>query len=381
MMNTTTKKMTTGATPPVEVQPERGAHRARPVQTAPPRAVFLCGHRSRYGAAHLEPIRRHFDLAGVVLASDQRWETFSAALSGRPARDLDDGTWRGRVNAAIRSVVPATVLLHRAQRKGRPPGATDFCRLHGIATHIADDVNSAEALQWIGGQSPDVVLCAAFPQILDAPLLELAPLGAVNFHPSALPKFRGAHPHYWAIATGADRSGLTAHYMTGQLDRGNIIGQIEFPIEQYTYSQFYDRLVLETEQLVRDAAEFFMAGGGAGTPQDERAATFFTNDRDDDHRIDWAEQSAAHIANLARTERAWTTLGGAMVVCENVDRAGMPDAASAAPGTILDVERNRLIVAVVDGAVRIGCVRVDGDRHTPMQLFRRLNANCGDRFI
>ncbi len=56
----------------------------------------------------------------------------------------------------------------------------------------------------------------------------------------------GFHPHFWAICKGEENSGMTAHFMTEKLDDGDIVAQLEFPIIQYTYSDFYEKLIQET---------------------------------------------------------------------------------------------------------------------------------------
>jgi len=105
---------------------------------------------------------------------------------------------------------------------------------HNIFLEAVFDVNDAALYQELKKEKYDLFICAAYPQILSKNLLEIPERGVINFHPSVLPRCRGAHPHYWALSEGERFGGITAHFMTEKIDDGDIIAQTKFPISQYT---------------------------------------------------------------------------------------------------------------------------------------------------
>ena len=90
--------------------------------------------------------------------------------------------------------------------------------------------NSAE-LKEIIDLKPDIVVTAAFGQILPKELLDAPPLGCINVHASLLPAYRGGAPIHQAIIDGQKKTGVTIMYMAEKLDAGDIISQSEVPIE------------------------------------------------------------------------------------------------------------------------------------------------------
>ncbi len=228
-----------------------------------------------------------------------------------------------------------------------------------------DNANTRDARRLIRSYSPDVLLSAAYPQILGKGMLKIAHLGSVNFHPSPLPRFRGAHPHYWCLATGAQTGGVTAHFMTREIDLGDIISQRTFDLTELYYADLYDRIVEETSPVVKEVAAFFRDPDARSTPQDESLATLFKADRDIHHWLDFSTTSAGDLLNRIRAGRAYTHHRGARIGiarARTVDT--IPDRTNSlrhSPGEIVDIAPDGIAVATIDdGYLIIETVVIEG---------------------
>src|SRR5262249_53186511 len=155
----------------------------------------------------------------------------------------------------------------------------------GIEVLQTFDANAPSFVRRICDLAPNVLLCAAYPQILSKEMIGAARRAAINFHPSVLPKFRGAHPHFWAIAKGERTGGVSAHLMTERIDDGDIVAQITFSIADYYYEDYYRKIIAETPQLVGEVFKFVTDPDSKAVKQDSTLATFFKNDKEQDWRI------------------------------------------------------------------------------------------------
>lgn len=187
---------------------------------------------------------------------------------------------------------------------------------------------------------PDTFLCFGFPWKIPPDALAVPRLGAVNGHPSLLPRYRGPSPVAWAIRNGDDEIGFTLHRMDAELDTGAVLAQATLPLGE---EHSYDELGAKFAGLVGDLLPRALArleSGDPGDDQDESLASYAGFFGPDYVRIDW-ERSAAEIY---RQVKAWGF-------------------ASIAPGergalTELDGETVRILrtsLSPVDGARAVTC--------------------------
>ncbi|MFW6126036.1 MAG: methionyl-tRNA formyltransferase [Chloroflexota bacterium] len=107
-------------------------------------------------------------------------------------------------------------------------------------------IRSTDALEWVRDFRPDVLFSLYFRDIVPEAVLGIPRLGAVNLHPSLLPKYRGAFSAPHVILNGERRTGFTYHYMLPQVDTGNIILQVEVSVSPNdTAYSLYHRLIIE----------------------------------------------------------------------------------------------------------------------------------------
>jgi phosphoribosylglycinamide formyltransferase-1 len=115
--------------------------------------------------------------------------------------------------------------LERAERAGVPAAAFE---LAAYATRDARDLAMAD---WLEERGTEVVVCAGYMHLLTTPFLERFPGRIVNVHPSLLPQFPGARAIDDALAAGVDTTGVTVHVVDEGLDTGDVIAQVQVPVE------------------------------------------------------------------------------------------------------------------------------------------------------
>jgi len=142
-----------------------------------------------------------------------------------------------------------------------------FAAAHGIETKTFS-VKSAEAQAWIEEFQPDVIFSLYFRDIIPQRILDIPQLGAVNLHPSLLPKYRGTFSAPWAIINGERYTGFTYHYMVREVDAGNIILQRRVPIKpDDTAYSLYHRLITEGMAAFGEVYRLVVEEGYKGQPQ------------------------------------------------------------------------------------------------------------------
>lgn len=227
-----------------------------------------------------------------------------------------------------------------------------------------------EEYQEVVDLNPDLIITAAYGQIVPQALLDAPRLGCVNVHASLLPKYRGGAPVHQAIIDGEDKTGVTIMYMVKKMDAGNIISQRETPIAyEETVETLYNRLGVIGAELLKDTLPSILDGTNASIPQDESLVTYAPTLSRDDERIDW-NLSALQIYNKVRGMNSWpgtfTTFQGKTVKvwagkvhqCENA----IKHHAHQENGTIVKVFKDAIGVKVNDGVYLITEFQLEGKK-------------------
>lgn len=228
-------------------------------------------------------------------------------------------------------------------------------------TTFKDDavVEELRALQ------PDVIAVVAYGKILPQRVLDIARLGCVNIHASVLPELRGSGPVQWAILNGMDETGVTAMFMSAEMDAGDIIEIRKTPIEPYENAQsLLDRLAQIGSILLCDKLRAIEAGTAKGTPQEHEKATFAPMLTKELCPIDWTKSSREiidHVRGLDPWPVATTELNGTRFKIYAVRPADKTT--DKAPGTILALTKQGLEIAVGGGDVlTITVLQADGGK-------------------
>ena len=218
--------------------------------------------------------------------------------------------------------------------------------------------------------NPDLIITAAYGQIVPQALLDAPRLGCVNVHASLLPKYRGGAPVHQAIIDGEEKTGVTIMYMVKKMDAGNIISQRETPIAyDETVETLYNRLGVIGSELLKDTLPSILEGTNASVPQDESLVTYSPTLSRDDERINW-DSTALQVYNKVRGMNSWpgtfTTYQGKTVKiwagkvhqCENA----MKHHAHQENGTIVKVFKDAIGVKVNDGVYLITEFQLEGKK-------------------
>ena len=174
-----------------------------------------------------------------------------------------------------------------------PPVKVEALRL-GLPVIQPEKLTGSAELEEIIALKPDLIVTAAFGQILPKELLEVPRLGCINVHASLLPKYRGGAPIHQAIMDGETETGVTIMYMVEKLDAGDIISQVTVPIADtdHTGSMFNALSVAGTE-LLKDTLPSIIDGTNKQIVQDESLVTFARNISREQERIDWSKGGKA----------------------------------------------------------------------------------------
>lgn len=170
------------------------------------------------------------------------------------------------------------------------------------------DEASVEALRSF---APDLMVTAAYGQILPKRVLAIARVGAVNVHASLLPRWRGAAPIHRAIMAGDKQTGVTLMEMVQALDAGPMIEARAIPIQPTdTMGTLHDKLAKLGAEICRDVLPLYLAGERTATPQDEDQVTYANKIEREDELLQWT----ASAVEVERHVRALSPSPGATAV-------------------------------------------------------------------
>lgn len=186
-----------------------------------------------------------------------------------------------------------------------PPPVKKVALEHDIKIYQPEKLKDSAELEELLTLDADLIVTAAFGQLLPESLLNAPRLGAINVHASLLPKYRGGAPIHQAIIDGEAETGITIMYMVKKLDAGNIISQKAINIEEDdNVGTMHDKLSFLGADLLRETMPSIINETNDSIPQDDAKATFASNISREDERINW-NQSAQDIHNHIRGLSPW----------------------------------------------------------------------------
>ena len=175
--------------------------------------------------------------------------------------------------------------------------------MHGVARIQASDPNHPEAIAALERIEPDLLLLACLPHIVGRATRRTARLGALNLHPSALPRFRGPNPVFWQLRAGVARAGVTVHVATDTVDAGPIVVQRSIEVRPGTGAGALTEALVRCgiRALVEVLPDIEHRIRGARR-QDESAATRQPHPCVEDFRLDtsWTAERAYRFVEGAR---------------------------------------------------------------------------------
>lgn len=161
-----------------------------------------------------------------------------------------------------------------------------------------------EIMTALAGINPDIIIVAAYGQILPEEILNLPKYGCINVHASLLPRLRGASPIQQAIVLGEEKTGVTIMQMAKGLDTGDMLTRSEIEIGQLNGSQLHDALAQMGGELLIETLKLIEDGKVEAVPQDDTLATYAGLISKKDGKIDFSK-SPVEIERLIRGFDPW----------------------------------------------------------------------------
>ncbi|MGR6897869.1 methionyl-tRNA formyltransferase [Rummeliibacillus sp. TYF-LIM-RU47] len=221
----------------------------------------------------------------------------------------------------------------------------------GLPVIQPERLKGSEELKQIIDLQPDLIVTAAFGQLLPKELLETPRLGCINVHASLLPKYRGGAPIHQAVIDGEKETGVTIMYMAEKLDAGDIIAKQAMPIEEDdTTGTLFDKLSIIGRDLLKDTLPSIIEGTNERIPQDESKVSFARNISREQERIDWSQNSTAiynQIRGLHPWPIAYTTLDNQNVKIWWAKKSTATHTEK--PGTVIAIGKKSFTVATGEG--------------------------------
>jgi methionyl-tRNA formyltransferase len=248
----------------------------------------------------------------------------------------------------------------------------------GVPLELPDRVRRPEVVERVRQARPDVLVVAAFGQILPIELLEVAPQGGLNVHASLLPRWRGASPIAAAILAGDQETGVSIMRMEAGLDTGPVLLQRRTAIgPAESAAELTERLGRLGADALLEALGAIERGDAEFTPQSQSGVTIAPMVRKQNGDLDWS-RPAAEIERSVRAFDPWpgvrVPLAGEPV---RLLRAhALPAWATggdseARPGDILEVDRDGIVVQAGDGPVRVEELQAPGKRSMAASEYAR----------
>ena len=186
-----------------------------------------------------------------------------------------------------------------------PPPTKELAQKYGIPVFQFEKIRLPEGVAALRAFGPELMVTAAFGQILSQENLDIPTLGCINVHGSLLPKYRGAAPIQQAIINGEKVTGITTMLTEAGLDTGPILLQKETPIgENETAGELFDRLAIIGAGLLKETIAALLADTLKPLPQNDTEATKCTMIKKEAGRVDFSK-TARQVHDLVRGLNPW----------------------------------------------------------------------------
>lgn len=249
------------------------------------------------------------------------------------------------------------VVTQPDRPKGRkkvltPPPVKEAAVRYGLPVLQPERLKGSKEQEQLVEWAPDLIVTAAFGQILPKAVLDLPAMGCINVHASLLPKYRGGAPIHQAIIDGEEETGVTIMYMVEALDAGDMLSQRSIPIgPEDNVATMFEKLSVVGAELLKDTLPQLIAGTITPVAQDPSLVTFAYNIKREDEEIDWTKNGKAihnHIRGMNPFPGAYTKVNGEILKVWQAQHTSDQSLAQPA-GTIYQLDQDGIKVAAGDG--------------------------------
>lgn len=287
----------------------------------------------------------------------------------------------------------AGVITQPDKPKGRgktmlPTPVKEEAMKHGFPVYQPVKVRDPEFLQVLEKLDPDIIVVAAFGQIIPKSILELPKYGCINIHASLLPKYRGAAPIQQAVIDGEKESGVTIMRMGTGLDTGDMISRIVVPIaKDETGGTLFDKLAEAGAKLLVETLPHIFDGTAVYEKQPEESPTPYAGMITKQMGLINFGKSAAELERLVRGLNPWPSAftfwnGKTLKVWESfVVKSEEAGAEKSEPGTVVKTDKKGIYVACGEDVLVLSQVQVEGKKRMDADAFLRgCHIETGSRF-
>ena len=256
----------------------------------------------------------------------------------------------------------------------QPSPVKELALSAGIPVFQPEKMRTEETFRKLQDCRADAIVVAAYGKIIPKNILELPEYGCINVHASLLPKYRGAAPIQWAVLDGEEKSGVTIMQMNEGLDTGDMLAVREIPLEpKETSESLFTKLSALGAELLVETLDRIEAGTITPVPQPEESPTPYARMiTKADGKIDWSRDAAEierQIRGMNSWPCAWSYMGNQMV--KFWEGAVQASDDGKAPGTILQADKNALLVQTGKGALRVDVLQIQGKKRMSSDAFLR----------
>lgn len=237
---------------------------------------------------------------------------------------------------------------------------------------ISNDENVLSELKEL---NPDIIITAAYGQLVPETILEIPKYKCINIHGSLLPKLRGGAPIQYSILEDHGKTGITIMYMVKKLDAGDMISKVEVDIlDSDNYESLHDKLSIAGRDLLKETLPNIFTGNIAPEKQDDSLATFARNILREDEKIDW-NKSARQIFNQIRaldpTPGAFTYLDENVLKIWNSEVVDLEENFSSKKvGTIIKQDKKHIYLLCGENTVlKVKELQISGKKRMPVVNF------------
>ena len=287
----------------------------------------------------------------------------------------------------------AGVITQPDKPKGRgksmlPTPVKEEALKHGFPVYQPVKVRDPEFLQVLEKLDPDIIVVAAFGQIIPKSILELPKYGCINIHASLLPKYRGAAPIQQAVIDGEKESGVTIMRMGTGLDTGDMISRIVVPIaKDETGGTLFDKLAEAGAKLLVETLPHIFDGTAVYEKQPEESPTPYAGMITKQMGLINFGKSAAELERLVRGLNPWPSAftfwnGKTLKVWESfVVKSEETGAEKSEPGTVVKTDKKGIYVACGEDVLVLSQVQLEGKKRMDADAFLRgCHIETGSRF-
>ena len=237
---------------------------------------------------------------------------------------------------------------------------------------ISNDENVLSELKEL---NPDIIITAAYGQLVPETILKIPKYKCINVHGSLLPKLRGGAPIQYSILEDHGKTGITIMYMVKKLDAGDMISKVEVDIlDSDNYESLHDKLSIAGRDLLKETLPNIFTGNIAPEKQDDSLATFARNILREDEKIDW-NKSARQIFNQIRaldpTPGAFTYLDEDILKIWSSEVVELEENYSAEKvGTIIKQDKKHIYILCGKNTVlKVKELQISGKKRMPVVNF------------